>query len=786
MAAENPGTAAKEAYDEKVRWFREFLYNNREEWERKLELRIANGDYRMPLELQALQMAEPGLEKKVLEDPVHYLPPFEEGLLGFLADTAPKAVKSLKQTLRLDVQGAFGRNHVTPRGMTADRTGQLVCVEGLVTRCLVTQPKLLYSMHVRKDVDDSYVEQRDHRDTTSLVSTSMSAAGFPQQDSEGNALKMDVAFSMYKDSQHFTIQETPDTAPPGQIPRSIKVICDGDLCDKAKPGDRVQVIGVYRSFPPPLQDFTDGVFPAKLVATSIKPVKELVVPNFTPEDITNIQKIAEREDTFKLLARSFAPSICGHERVKAGLLLQLLGGVEKNLSNGTHLRGDINVLLVGDPSCGKSQMLRFVMNTAPLAISTTGRGSSGVGLTAAMIRDNGSREFHLEAGAMVLADRGVICIDEFDKMNQVDRVAIHEAMEQQCVTISKAGMHVTLNARCSVLAAANPVFGNFDPSLDLVKNIGLPDSLLSRFDLIFVVRDQTTEEIDRKIADQVLRQCATRHEDTRKRGVEQIHSSILERRNAEHRADEPAQLFEDQMPSADGTNQQIVTVDFLHKYIRFAKRREPVLNEEARQAVTEKYVEMRMRFQSGYSDLNATDGERKPRLAVTTRTLEALIRLATAHAKLKLRKDFVLVEDVEEAYRLMLSAREEDVPEPAAPAVAPVDDDDTGSGAGSTGRKGRGKKRSRNEAEASQPDGETEEAISKGRYDSLKTLVARCFAKGRVASIPRLELLEMVNSNLAPGEPAFTEAELDAGLKRLERLNKIMIDETGDEVIYVS
>ncbi|CAL1127960.1 unnamed protein product, partial [Cladocopium goreaui] len=448
MAAENPGTAAKEAHDQKVAWFKEYLYNNREEWERKIELRLANGDLRIPLELKSLQSAQPGLEKKVLQDPVKYLPAYEEGLLGFLADTAPKALKSLKQALRLDLQGAFGRNHVTPRGMTAEYTGQLMCVEGLVTRCLVTKPKLLYSMHVRKDVDDNYVEQRDHRDTTSLVVTSRSAAGFPKQDSDKNDLQMDVAFSVYKDSQHFTIQETPDTAPPGQIPRSIKVICDGDLCDKAKPGDRVQVIGIYRSFPPPLQDFTDGVFPAKLVATDIKPVKELTEPNFTPEDINNIQKIAEREDTFQLLARSFAPSICGHERVKAGLLLQMLGGVEKNLSNGTHLRGDINVLLVGDPSCGKSQMLRFVMNTAPLAISTTGRGSSGVGLTAAMIRDAGSREFHLEAGAMVLADRGVICIDEFDKMNQVDRVAIHEAMEQQCVTIAKAGMHVTLNARC--------------------------------------------------------------------------------------------------------------------------------------------------------------------------------------------------------------------------------------------------------------------------------------------------------------------------------------------------
>merc|ERR1712232_470314 len=358
------------------------------------------------------------------------------------------------------------------------------------------------------------------------------------------------------------------------------------------------------------------------------------------------------------------------------------------LANGTHLRGDINLLLVGDPSCGKSQMLRFVMNTAPLAVSTTGKGSSGVGLTAALLRDPGSRDFNIEAGAMVLADRGFICIDEFDKMGQNDRVMIHEAIEQQCVTIAKAGLHVTLNARCSVVAAANPIYGSFDPSLDLAKNINMPDSLLSRFDLVFVVRDLTTEEIDRRIAEQVVRQASQRFGADTRRGVEQVHSNILQRQQESdsRKSQEATEVFERRIPGANGEEpEEVLTVDFLRKYIRFCRRLAPVLTEEAQAEVAEKYCDMRMRFQSGLADNSNPDSNKKPRLAVTTRTLEALIRLATAHAKLKLQKDEVFPEDVRQAYRLMMAAREEEVPAAAgaAPADVPVpdggnDDDDMG------------------------------------------------------------------------------------------------------------
>lgn len=364
--------------------------------------------------------------------------------------------------------------------------------------------------------------------------------------------------------------------------------------------------------------------------------------DFDPADLKNIRKVVERDDTLELCTRSFAPSICGHELVKRGLILLLLGGREKCLENGTHLRGDMHALLIGDPSCGKSQMLRFVLNIAPLAVSTTGRGSSGVGLTASVNFDKGSGERRLEAGAMVLADRGIVCIDEFDKMSTNDRTAIHEVMEQQTVTIAKAGMHVQLNARCSVVAAANPLWGSFDDSQDLARNIHLPDSLLSRFDMIFLVRDLTEPEEDRRIARQVLRQLRYRGPAGTNAKSDNV-GEVVEPEAPSRDSDDPTEVFI-RANLYDG--KEVLTVDFLRKLMQYCKEKaKPDLNSEAVESLAE-----------FYRDLRAAALLNSKALPVTTRLLEAAIRIATAHAKLKLRPE-VLAEDVAVAKDLILRSR---------------------------------------------------------------------------------------------------------------------------------
>lgn len=440
----------------------------------------------------------------------------------------------------------------------------------------------------------------------------------------------------------------PERAPAGQLPRSVDVIMDDDLVDRVKPGDRIQLVGIYRSLGNRNAGTGSSTFRTLILANNIillssKSGGGIAQVSITDTDIRNINKIAKEKRVFDVLAQSLAPSIFGHDWIKRAILLLLLGGQEKNLENGTHLRGDINILMVGDPSTAKSQLLRFVLNTAPLAIATTGRGSSGVGLTAAVTSDKETGERRLEAGAMVLADRGVVCIDEFDKMSDVDRVAIHEVMEQQTVTIAKAGIHTSLNARCSVIAAANPIFGQYDIHKDPHRNIALPDSLLSRFDLLFVVTDDIEDARDRQISEHVLRMHRYRQAGTeegapvREDGAQLLGVGL----DTEADANRPTDVYEKFNPmlhagvtvtmgrGASRKTPAVLSIPFIKKYIQYAKREKPILTKGAADHIVATYSALRN------DELDSGTRRTSP---ITARTLETLIRLSTAHAKARLSK----------------------------------------------------------------------------------------------------------------------------------------------------
>lgn len=584
-----------------------------------------------------------------------------EGLLNQPFDFAQAFDRALKEVIKTlptttakqtndDVMyycafsGSFGQFACNPRTLSSAYLNRMVSLEGIVTRCSLVRPKVVKSVHYNEK--KQIFQFREYKDQTMTASGASTSSVYPQEDEDGNPLITEYGYCTYRDHQTISIQEMPERAPAGQLPRGVDVILDDDLVDKCKPGDRVQLVGIYRSLGNRNAGHSTALFKTVILANNVVMLSSksgggIASATITDTDIRNINKISKKKNLFDLLSQSLAPSIYGHEHIKKAILLMLLGGQEKNLENGTHLRGDINILMVGDPSTAKSQLLRFVLNTAPLAIATTGRGSSGVGLTAAVTSDKETGERRLEAGAMVLADRGVVCIDEFDKMSDIDRVAIHEVMEQQTVTIAKAGIHTSLNARCSVIAAANPIFGQYDSHKEPHKNIALPDSLLSRFDLLFVVTDDIEDARDRQISEHVLRMHRYRQPGTEEGAPvrEQAHQTLGVGAEQEADADRPTDVYEkyNQMLHAGvtlttgrGANKkvEVLSIPFIKKYIQYAKSRiKPVLTQEASGRISELYVNLRN---------DDMQGNQKKTSPMTVRTLETIIRLATAHAKARL------------------------------------------------------------------------------------------------------------------------------------------------------
>ncbi|CCF57303.1 hypothetical protein KAFR_0C03110 [Kazachstania africana CBS 2517] len=455
---------------------------------------------------------------------------------------------------------------------------------------------------------------------------------------EANSMSLVHNRCSFADKQVIKLQETPDLVPDGQTPHSVSLCVYDELVDSCRAGDRIEVTGTFRSIPiraNSRQRVLKSLYKTYVDVVHIKKVsdkrldvdtstveQELLqnelnhneveqVKRITDEDISKIHSVAKREDLYNLLSRSIAPSIFELDDVKKGILLQLFGGTNKTFKKGGRYRGDINILLCGDPSTSKSQILQYVHKIAPRGVYTSGKGSSAVGLTAYITRDVDTNQLVLESGALVLSDGGICCIDEFDKMSDSTRSVLHEVMEQQTISIAKAGIITTLNARSSILASANPIGSRYNPNLPVTENIDLPPPLLSRFDLVYLVLDKVDENTDRELA---------RH----------LTSLYIQ--------DKPEHVSQD----------DILPVEFLTMYISYAKEHiHPTINEEAKKELVRSYVGMRKMGDDSRSD--------EKRITATTRQLESMIRLSEAHAKMRL-SDVVELQDVQEAVRLIKTA----------------------------------------------------------------------------------------------------------------------------------
>ncbi|KAF2024114.1 DNA replication licensing factor MCM3 [Setomelanomma holmii] len=607
---------------------------------------LNRGLRRLTVSLDEIRSHNRELANGLLNEPFDFVQAFDRALkdvVGTFTDR-PKSETAEDVVYYCAYIGSFGEFSCNPRTLSSHQLNHMVSLEGIVTKTSLVRPKVVKSVHYNEN--QRKFHSREYRDQT-MGTGAASSSVYPTDDGEGNPLVTEYGYCVYRDHQTISIQEMPERAPAGQLPRSVDVIMDDDLVDRVKPGDRIQLVGIYRSLGNRNAGSGSSTFRTLILANNVillssKSGGGIAQVNITDTDIRNINKVAKNKRVFEMLSQSLAPSIYGHDYIKKAILLLLLGGQEKNLDNGTHLRGDINILMVGDPSTAKSQLLRFVLNTAPLAIATTGRGSSGVGLTAAVTQDKETGERRLEAGAMVLADRGVVCIDEFDKMSDVDRVAIHEVMEQQTVTIAKAGIHTSLNARCSVIAAANPIFGQYDIHKDPHRNIALPDSLLSRFDLLFVVTDDIEDARDRQISEHVLRMHRYRQPGTeegapvREDGAQLLGVGL----DTDTDAKRPTEVYEKFNPMLHSgvtitvgrgasRRTEVLSIPFIKKYIQYAKREKPILTKGAADHIVATYSALRN------DELDSGTRRTSP---ITARTLETLIRLSTAHAKARLSK----------------------------------------------------------------------------------------------------------------------------------------------------
>ncbi|CAI4054991.1 hypothetical protein SKDZ_02G0840 [Saccharomyces kudriavzevii ZP591] len=465
--------------------------------------------------------------------------------------------------------------------------------------------------------------------------------------------------TVYRNYQRVTLQEAPGTVPPGRLPRHREVILLADLVDVSKPGEEVEVTGIYKNNYDGNLNAKNGfpVFATVIEANSVKRregnaanegEEGLDVFSWTEEEEREFRKISRDRGIIDKIISSMAPSIYGHRDIKTAVACSLFGGVPKNVNGKHSIRGDINVLLLGDPGTAKSQILKYVEKTAHRAVFATGQGASAVGLTASVRKDPITKEWTLEGGALVLADKGVCLIDEFDKMNDQDRTSIHEAMEQQSISISKAGIVTTLQARCSIIAAANPNGGRYNSTLPLAQNVGLTEPILSRFDILCVVRDLVDEEADQRLATFVVDSHVRSHpendedeeneapKDNGESAIEQGEDEINEQLTARQRRLQRQRKKEEEISP--------ISQELLMKYIHYARTKiYPKLHQMDMDKISRVYADLRRESISTGS------------FPITVRHLESILRIAESFAKMRL-SEFVSSYDLDRSIKVVVDS----------------------------------------------------------------------------------------------------------------------------------